>query len=115
MSAHVKTGADVASHAGSAVRATGRYATVDLSPHKMLHELPDGRWVQVSKVVDLVLADGTRIGLQVRPDDEMTRLEGREVHVTGKLLGPQPRSDEPPMASPDPEPVLVDITSIEEA
>jgi hypothetical protein len=115
MSPTVRSRADVVTHAGAVVEATGRYTVVDLSPHKMLHELPDGRWVQVSKVVDLVLADGTRVGLQVRPDDEMQRCDGRQTTVTGRLLGAESQPDDPVMAAQDPQPVLVEIESVDEA
>jgi hypothetical protein len=109
----IRTRADVEAHDGDIVRVVGRYEISDISPRKIMKELPSGEIIKSSKVVRLDLADGTGVRLWVRPVDEMQLLGGKQAIARGKLVAAPPRAPDT-VAQPDTAPTLVDVTDVAE-
>jgi hypothetical protein len=112
MAQRVSSSRQLAAHKDQRVELAGRYEVTDTSPHKVVYETPDGRMIQTKKIVTLVFTDGSGwVHLWVRPEAEMSRLDGQAVVATGRLIlpeGPAP-SDR---AAPEERPSLVDIEAI---
>ena len=109
----IRDGADIKSHDGQVVQVVGRYSVTSTGRHKVMVTLPDGSTTASNQIVQLGLAGDVWVKIGVRPDDEMEQLQGKTVMATGKLLASPARSGQG--AQPDPQPTLVQVTSVVEA
>jgi len=111
----VESAADLTGKNRSEVEVRGTYGIQDLGGHALKVEQPDGSWKKVHRIAFVTLADGSFVSFESRPDEEMAALEGRHVIANGTIVIPAQWPAEPVMASPDPVPTLVEISSIEPA
>lgn len=77
-------------HIGQVVDVCGRYQRLNLGPHRVMVDLPDGRVQAVQQVANLVLDDGAVLRLWVRPEAEMATFDHQTVVVRGKLWAARP-------------------------
>ena len=105
----IRDGAELDRHDGEVVVLVGRYAVTSTGRHKVLYERSDGTTGSTNRIVQLGLGD-VWVSIGVRPDEEMAELDGKTVTATGKLIAKPLRAGLG--AEPDPQPTLVEITSV---
>jgi len=101
---------DLAAHDGQQVQIVGTYEAIDTRPHPNIRRNPDGTITKSFVIGRLTLDDDTTVQLGIRPDAELTALDGKQVIVTGRLEASPPLV--PGMAQPLPTPVLRSIESV---
>ncbi len=108
----VNTAGDISGHTGKVVQVQGTYTVQNLGGHALKIQQPDGGWKKVHQIALIKLSDGTFVELAERPDEELTRLGGKRVVATGKLIAAIEPPSEPVMARPDALPRLAEISAI---
>jgi len=107
----VRIGAELEMLDGQVVKAVGTYLVTSMLPHLAIYKRPDGSLAESETIVYLRLKDKTVLDLGVRPDEEISRFDAKDVAVTGRL-----RAKLPPIpqdrAAPDPLP-LIFVESVE--
>jgi hypothetical protein len=109
----IRDGAGIKSHDGEVVQLVGKYSVTSTGGHKIMYTLPDGTTGSSNQFVQLGLEGGVWVKIGVRPDEEMAQLKGKTVMATGKLIASPERKGQG--AQPDPQPTLVQVTSVVEA
>jgi hypothetical protein len=106
----IRDGACLEQHDGQKVRLVGTYSVTSTGPHRLVFTRPDGTTGSTDQLVQLGLDGDVWVMLGARPDEEIAQLEGKTAVAVGKLIARPARSGRG--AQPDPQPTLVQITSI---
>ena len=106
----ISDGAAIQSHDGQVVQLVGKYSVTSTGRHKVMYTLPDGTTGATNQIVQLGLTGDVWVKLGARPDDEIEELKGKTVMATGKLIANPSRGGQG--AQPDPQPTLVQVTSV---
>jgi hypothetical protein len=109
----VRSQAELLKRLGQRVSVAGRYEIADLDRHRVVTASPDGTVKDISRIAVLVLEDGCRVRLWVRPEQEMEGMEGRMAVVTGKAYLPAQAGERAAQAQPAP--ALVEIRDVRPA
>ena len=108
----IRDAAGIQGHDGEVVQLVGRYSVSSTGRHRIMYTLPDGSTGSTNQLVQIGLEGDVWVKVGGRPDEEMEALQGKSVRATGKLIVKPTRTG--PGAQPDPQPTLVQVTSIVE-
>ncbi len=109
----VKSFSELSKYNGLNVQLCGTYGVQNLGGHAVKIKTSEGAWKKAYRSAHIYLSDGHYIALENRTDEEMNRLDGVQVIVSGKLRLPVLGAGLPHVSQPGPVPILVEITEIE--